>query len=201
METGKVHYFDIINEVRAVAEYMAAEMKNNAASWHAKHMALQNSSAQVPVLGSGNQTVAYLALIERVAPGRPWDHKDHFTSRQIGETVPGRWHTWGEWEYFHDVWSNIHYGYVGRASGFSERTLIDGANAQQQVHSWWTGKTSRGDPEQDSLAVSMGCRMYDSGTPVTPEALIQKVVQTPQFDRRPHSYESAATGQKTLRKR
>ncbi|WP_370865971.1 polymorphic toxin type 44 domain-containing protein [Chondromyces apiculatus] len=38
------------------------------------------------------------------------------------------WHTWGEWEYCFDVWSNIHYGYVGRAAGFDRQTLIDGSN-------------------------------------------------------------------------
>ncbi|EYF07113.1 polymorphic toxin type 44 domain-containing protein [Chondromyces apiculatus] len=203
LKTGMVHIFDIINELRAVAEYMAAEMKNNAASGHAWFMSAQNTAGQVPGVGALNKGAALAHWTERVAPGRPWDHKPHFTSQKIGETKPGSWHTWGEWEYFLDAWSNIHYGYVGRAAGFSRDTLLLGANAQQLVHSVTGGGTTGGDPEQDALAIKMGSDMYDQGATITPELLIEKVVRTPQFDRRPHSYESAtgAGDQATLRKR
>ncbi|NJL82979.1 MAG: hypothetical protein HC890_08510 [Chloroflexaceae bacterium] len=35
--------------------------------------------------------------------------------------------------YFNDIWSNMHYGYIGRIVGFTERELIDGAAVAQAV--------------------------------------------------------------------
>ena len=35
------------------------------------------------------------------------------------------------YDYFYDIWSNIHYGYVGLYSGFDEETLLNGSKYQQ----------------------------------------------------------------------
>jgi hypothetical protein len=40
-------------------------------------------------------------------------------------------HLYGSTPYYYDVWSNVHYGYVGRAAGFSTSTLRDGAGLEQ----------------------------------------------------------------------
>jgi hypothetical protein len=34
-------------------------------------------------------------------------------------------------KYFYDIWSNIHYGYLGRACSFSDAMLLDGAGLEQ----------------------------------------------------------------------
>ena len=60
--------------------------------------------------------------------GRPWDHK-----LIILKTIGGIWHKQGKHDYFYDIWSNIHYGYVGMAGGLSEGVLLDGAGAEQIV--------------------------------------------------------------------
>ena len=41
------------------------------------------------------------------------------------------WHKYGQHDYYFDIWSNIHYGYVGTASGFCRDKLIDGAGVAQ----------------------------------------------------------------------
>ena len=37
------------------------------------------------------------------------------------------------YDYFFDVWSNIHYGYVGLSVGFDEDTLLKGSDIQQFI--------------------------------------------------------------------
>jgi Bacterial toxin 44 len=58
-----------------------------------------------------------------------WDHKS---------TIRG---TWGQWskdkttgiKYNFDIWSNVHYGYVGKACGFPDGILLDFAGAAQNL--------------------------------------------------------------------
>lgn len=49
---------------------------------------------------------------ERVAQDRKWEHNG-----PIGEQFGGPWQQ-GQLDYFYDICSNIHYGYVGRAGSF-----------------------------------------------------------------------------------
>ncbi|MCP2066467.1 polymorphic toxin type 44 domain-containing protein [Pseudomonas laurylsulfatiphila] len=55
-------------------------------------------------------------MFSQVGQNMEWDHKPH---KQ------------GKYEYYYDIWSNIHYGYVGIAGGLSESVLLDGAGAEQ----------------------------------------------------------------------
>ena len=48
-------------------------------------------------------------------------------------TPPQKRHKLGGFNYYHDIWSNIHYGYVGTAAGFTESELLDGAGLKQIV--------------------------------------------------------------------
>lgn len=117
-----------------------------------------------------------------------WDHKPKFIRKGLGA-----WHTWGKWEYYYDVWSNIHYGYVGRAAGFSVETLVSRAELagrwndikKLNLLSAW-----KGDPTSDVVAIKIGCRMYDTNESVTVSSLIGILEQTPEFVRRPRSYNS-----------
>ncbi len=60
---------------------------------------------------------------------RPWDHKPILLKKYQGVV----YHKQGNYDYYYDIWSNIHYGYVGRAGGFSESVLLDGAGAEQII--------------------------------------------------------------------
>ncbi|WP_433390991.1 polymorphic toxin type 44 domain-containing protein [Micromonospora sp. KLBMP9576] len=54
------------------------------------------------------------------------------------------------YEIYYDIWSNIHYGYVGRAAGFSEFQLQAGA--------WPVGTTDPG----DERSIWWGSRLWSS---------------------------------------
>ncbi len=88
-------------------------------------------------MAAGMQAKAFAIWAERVGQNRPWDHKPILAAKYDGVV----YHKQGNYDYFYDIWSNIHYGYVGRVGGLSESILLDGAGAEQIVSD--TGKQSR----------------------------------------------------------
>ncbi len=80
----------------------------------------------------GKKAKAFAIWTERVGQDRPWDHKP-ILSKRFG----GIWHKQGEYDYFYDIWSNVHYGYVGVAGGLSESVLLDGAGVEQIGSDTW----------------------------------------------------------------
>lgn len=55
-------------------------------------------------------------------------------------------------EYYYDIWSNIHYGYVGTVCGFDENTLQSGAAA---------GLPGFGDNDEgDVISVKIGINLW-----------------------------------------
>lgn len=76
--------------------------------WYAQ---IGTTSAQA--IGAANGAAAMAIWTERVGQNRPWDHKPIIHAK-----FGGYRHKQGKYDYFYDIWSNIHYGYVGRAGGF-----------------------------------------------------------------------------------
>lgn len=129
-----------------VARYIAEEMNRNithpsvlkmqkltsfdATEEHAKFQKLPWYARLLPpdfqAIMVGNTAAAMALWTERVGQNRPWDHKVAIAQR-FGRV----WHKQGEVDYYYDIWSNIHYGYVGRAGGLSESVLLDGAGLEQ----------------------------------------------------------------------
>jgi hypothetical protein len=71
-----------------------------------------------------------------------------------------------EHEYFFDIWSNIHYGYVGRAGGFSEFLLIEAAE-----------RAGGGYSPSDELSIRIGMELWqEHGTSLTEEDLRQAIL-------------------------
>ena len=109
---------------------------------------------------------------EHVLPERPWDHKPLIANdpvlkkltvtRPIRATDPSapisksHFHKYKNYDYFYDVWSNIHYGYVGLSVGFDENILMDGSNMQQSLNPM----TSGADTEDDKTAMQIGIQLY-----------------------------------------
>jgi hypothetical protein len=146
------------DELTPIARYIAAEMNTNAAGDDVKRMAEMNRFSatacitdftQLPmwkqILGLGIRpeqcvdmqlsyhSAALIAWAMKVRQNGEWDHKPKIAAR-FHPRVPGglqHWHLYGSTVYFYEVWSNIHYGYVGRAAGFSQSTLLDGAGLEQ----------------------------------------------------------------------
>lgn len=114
-----------------VASYIAGEMNRNithpsvlkmrkltsfdATEEHAKFQKLPWYARLLPpdfqAMMVGNTAAAMALWTERVGQNRPWDHKVAIAHR-FGRV----WHKHGEVDYYYDIWSNIHYGYVGRGA-------------------------------------------------------------------------------------
>ncbi|HEX8595103.1 MAG TPA: polymorphic toxin type 44 domain-containing protein [Pseudomonas sp.] len=78
-------------------------------------------------IAAGNQIAAAALWAEMVGQNREWDHKPKLLTKFNGAA----WHKYGKHTYFYDIWSNIHYGYIGIVCGFSEDWLFDGAGLEQ----------------------------------------------------------------------
>jgi hypothetical protein len=82
---------------------------------------------QFDSMALGKKVKAFAIWTERVGQDRPWDHKP----KLIKLFGANPWHKQGAYDYFYDIWSNIHYGYVGVAGGLSDSVLLDGAGVEQ----------------------------------------------------------------------
>ncbi|HIF9186655.1 TPA: polymorphic toxin type 44 domain-containing protein [Photobacterium damselae] len=145
-----------------VAEYILDEIKRNSQSTYALKMKLANEydaveeerrwAARVSKLNffqrSANQLIkpnfvemeknykftAYAIWTERVGPKMEWDHKGKIAENFPSNGETRRYHhKYKEYEYFYDIWSNIHYGYVGAFCKFSDSELLDGAGLAQFI--------------------------------------------------------------------
>ncbi len=102
-------------------------------------------------LDKGNALLAYFLWWNMVHTGANWDHKPKLEKKLgLKESddyyLPIRGDT--EHEFYYDVWSNIHYGFVGSAAGFDADTLHEYAAS---------GKPGAGkNDEGDKLSVQIG---------------------------------------------
>jgi RHS repeat-associated protein len=88
------------------------------------------ASPYVPLANVSNTWSAYLIFFNLTKTGGKWDHKWQLrpmlniqAGNRADEYFPIRGDN--EFEYFYDIWSNIHFGYVGSAIGFPSQDLID----------------------------------------------------------------------------
>lgn len=82
---------------------------------------------------------------KQVDDGKDWDHKWQIVKDKdlmkvtVHRLTPSKvcshshYHKYKNYDYFFDVWSNIHYGYVGLSVGFDEDTLLKGSDIQQFI--------------------------------------------------------------------
>lgn len=148
-----------------VAAFIQAEMVKNATGTVAKEIADHNAEA----LGFYDALVQWKAW---VGNRKPWDHKP-IVKKSFGEwsgDIPT------VWEYNFDIWSNLHYGYVGRCVGFSAWTLKAGAGyAQVSAGTSPDGYISRRfgtlgdgdflaafDDPKDQAAIQVGIALWDA---------------------------------------
>lgn len=135
--------------MEALAEYIAGEMNRNIhdpavlemqrlinydpvaeAEKFSKLPALArlNGPPNFNDIAKAHKAAAALIWTKKVGQDQEWDHKP-----KLRKLFPGVRHKQGQFEYFYDIWSNIHYGYVGIIGGLSESVLLDGAGAEQIV--------------------------------------------------------------------
>ncbi|MEV4760545.1 polymorphic toxin type 44 domain-containing protein [Micromonospora sp. NPDC049559] len=117
------------------------------------------------------RTGCYLAFTYLVRPGARWDHKG-----EIGQKwgKDGLLDTGAYWfpvpgtRYLlsYEVWSNLHYGYIGRAAGLTEPELRLGHQLPG------TGRTDDG----DRAMVELGLRLYRAHPVTVTEDDIRRVI-------------------------
>jgi hypothetical protein len=158
-----------------ILQYMYEEMKNNSQSDLVKKIESDNSQFWNP----GAKGEAYGLWVNAVAKGKPWDHKPKLEkSYDLPESgiddFPKRYSSpiWGDsqHEYTYDIWSNIHYGYVGKAAGFTDTELQTGAAVPDWLKFNFDGK--------DVLAVQLGIELWNRYKPneLTPEILRKEII-------------------------
>ena len=143
---------------------------------------------------SGKQA-ALLLWTAQVMQNADWDHKPKIARRFIsGATHSRYWHVRDDYKYFYDIWSNIHYGYVGRACGFSDAMLLDGAGLEQigsdLLRGHWPARTQgisslRGfDDPSDRAGIAIGVNLQKlNPAKVAAEQVLQEVLSSTELTR------------------
>ena len=183
-----------------VITYIYKEMIHNAQSPVAQVIAAANGIASltngvvgiptaVPIgaksvaMGVWGSQVMDAQVKKHVGPLAPllgnWDHKPILLSdKSPVPEIPDEKHkpwgysTVGSSLYYYDIWSNIHYGYVGRASGFSQPELTGGAGIEQfgsdLYNRQWPYQSlgadswlASWDRPSDNAAIQIGIRLWD----------------------------------------
>ena len=187
-----------LDELTPIARWMVREMQQNASGEHARRIhELNNFNLETCVSetrnwswwqqlflgnshiqhcaqqGLGAKAAAYMAWAFLVRQNGAWDHKP-FIARTFTPAVTSgeqHYHRYHGHVYFYDIWSNIHYGYVGRACGFSEAELLDGAGVEQIGSDLLRGTLPRSeegvaglrrfDPGEDRVAIELGISLFN----------------------------------------
>jgi len=132
------------DQMEELATYIAGEMNRNIqhpAVLKMKELINYDSSAQARkfqalpwyarLAGPPNfNSIALAKKLEamaiwtkQVGQNMEWDHKPKLQAMYNGVVR----HKKGKYDYYYDIWSNIHYGYIGIVGGLSEGLLLDGA--------------------------------------------------------------------------
>jgi len=161
----------------AVAEYILEEIRTNSVCTET----LIIRSYNIPMHGS--KTQAYSLWAGLVWTGGVWDHKPLISGSEFlrenavwrpreknaSSFSRGFHHKYKDHDYYYDVWSNIHYGYVGRAAGFTKDELLDGSGLAQRfsdfprktVHDKTVSGFRRYDPIPDQQTIKLGIELFD----------------------------------------
>lgn len=152
------------DEMEPLANYIAGEMNRNILSPEVLKMQRLNHfdpgspDSEPPLLtGTGGPSArslnkyrdiatSWVIWASKVGPKMDWDHKP-----KLRKLFVGLYHKQGAYDYFYDIWSNIHYGYVGIIGGMSERELLDGAGAAQFLSDGATKVQELREPEKERV--------------------------------------------------
>lgn len=164
-----IHHPSVL-KMKELLSYDVAEetRKQMALPWYA-----QIGATSPQAIGAANGAAAMAIWTERVGQGRKWDHKVALAEMYDGVV----YHKQGDYDYFYDIWSNIHFGYVGRAGGLSESALADGAGLEQiasesvrKIINWkkrqWPDAAEgvdglrAYDDDQDRISIDIGIKLF-----------------------------------------
>ena len=224
-----------IDELTPVAAYMAAEMNKNPTTTIGRRIRSLNeattqkcleayqrqpwwlqlfsmSPEDCAAVGMSNKAAAVMLWRSQVTYQADWDHKPHLgRMRHLWSKTLGRhdYHVYGTTVYGFDVWSNVHYGYVGRAVGFSAGMLLDGAGLAQLMND--TKKSMRSFPKkgvippwerpfasgqepglrkwdrpEDRESIRLGIKLYQKRKALlTPQLLVEHILRLERIRKKP----------------
>ena len=108
--------------------------------------------------------------ITMVDTGKSWDHKPKIMNRfkaaaverytELGNYTRSHYHKYHYHDYYFDVWSNIHFGFVGKYCGFSDSFLLFGSNTQQMITNLKNLDFFQGDTPADKVSIQLGINLY-----------------------------------------
>lgn len=181
VEKHSCNYID----ANIIAEYMAKEMNTNIKSSHCDLIKMFNNkysntyNLKKKYDYFRKACVLWKSLVKK---GAIWDHKITLLDMQNKKNWSCDKKSSKALLYNYDIWSNIHYGFVGKYVGFSEFTLINGAGYAQigdnnkPLDEWKTWKEylknrieDFGDSDilggfddpSDQQAIKIGFRLFD----------------------------------------
>lgn len=149
-----------------------------------------------PIAGASHRNRSKVTAAElwigQVNTEKPWDHKnkirEKFKAVAVHRPLPPPSNTWSEtyyhkykeYDYYIDIWSNIHYGYVGRSVGFTANELLTGSNIAQFVSNVVRLEIS-GDTIDDKTAMKIGIDLYEEynlSKNITASIVLRKINST-----------------------
>lgn len=143
-------------------------------------------SALVPGAALGRAAAGYSQFADLVWPGHVWDHKP-ILSELTGKPATDWLFDAQSGKYVRtDMWSNIHYGYIGAAVGIPSDNLTTGAAIAQNIppikNFIFDDEHPRpklgGDDERDQRAILLGIRLWqDYGDTMTEQQFMEAVTQ------------------------
>jgi len=169
---------------------MHEKMITNASGMGTAMFKVLNSSPDTRNYPVSHGAFAYMNLPRNMFGGigaGAWDYKP-----EIRELSPVRdWQQVDDSIYRFDVWTNIHFGYVGSAAGFSEEELLHGAGVAQAIarnsnpdRQPWNPKTW--DDPFDQAAIRLGVKLWhDYGLKLQPADIVKAIRVTPGLARLP----------------
>lgn len=167
------------SEFESVVDYIFTEMARNAtsdfaqvASMHLYEMCFETFMSYC--IDKGKYTNAYGMWAQKVCSECDWDHKpklrdlfgmDLADNDSLYIDIPGT-----NYRIRYDIWSNIHYGYVGTEIGFDAGDLIMGANAGDSV----TGINEA--PDDVAVQIGIDLRKNYSADELTSQMVYDAVI-------------------------
>lgn len=153
---------DGFDTTQKIMDYMTKEMKVNPRSEDFKDIkALMNGECPLwDQICAGGGLNRWRLMVES---GGPWDHKPKLQSMFGLKPVDGRILTniypdnvigRQQQAVDYDIWSNIHYGYVGTLAGITEKALIGGSHIAPGA-----GKTDPGDDAAVRIGIQLAHRI------------------------------------------
>ncbi len=190
LETIRVDALALRNQTVSPAEFIHAKMLENAVGSEVRELRSllrpDDSRKWFDPSFSADFVKALLTFKALVGEGAPWDYK------HVINALPKKSHLFGGRRLKTDVWGNVHYGYIGRASGFSKYTLLLGAAIHQFLTSDYNPMEEAVlaarmppvlffiDDPRDTKAILLGMNLYDTyGATISIEAFEREVQAAP----------------------